>query len=174
MPASTVVICIDGFDPEYLDACETPNLRELARKRSLKTGRSIMPSATDVNNVSLITASYAETHGISSNYRLVRETGEEIYMESSEYILTEIMFQRAKRTGKTFLVLLAMADERIFGAFFMKGWALPSGPTYPYAKEHCRSPSNRFRRVSLSSLVIVHSSSFVSYTRIGISAKKRK
>ena len=38
-----------------------------------------LPSVTNVNNVSLITASYPEVHGISSNYRLVRETGEEIY-----------------------------------------------------------------------------------------------
>ena len=76
MPESTVVICIDGLDPEYLEACETPNLRALARKGFLKTGRSMMPSVTNVNNVSLITASYPETHGISSNYRFVRETGE--------------------------------------------------------------------------------------------------
>jgi len=105
MPESTVVVCIDGFDPEYLDACETPNLRELARKGFLKIGRSMMPSVTNVNNVSLVTASYPETHGISSNYRLVRETGEEIYMESSEYILSETMFQRANKMGKTSLVV---------------------------------------------------------------------
>ena len=105
MPESTVIICIDGLDPEYLDACETPNLRDLARKGFLKTGRSMMPSVTNVNNVSLITASYPESHGISSNYRLVRETGEEIYMESSEYILTETIFQRAATVGKTSLIV---------------------------------------------------------------------
>ena len=45
-----------------------------------KVGRSTMPSVTNVNNVSLVTASYPEVHGICSNYRLVRETGEEVYM----------------------------------------------------------------------------------------------
>lgn len=97
---TTVVICVDGFDPEYLEACETPNLRALSKRGFLKTGRGLMPSVTNVNNVSLVTASYPETHGISSNYRLVRETGEEIYMESSEFILAETMFQRARRLGK--------------------------------------------------------------------------
>ena len=101
MPKTTVVICIDGLDPEYLEACETPNLKELGRKGFLKMGRCLMPSVTNVNNVSLTTASYPETHGISSNYRLVRETGEEIYMESGEYILSETMFQRARRRGKS-------------------------------------------------------------------------
>jgi hypothetical protein len=29
---TTVVICIDGFDPEYIDACETPSLDEIGRQ----------------------------------------------------------------------------------------------------------------------------------------------
>ncbi|MCI0439473.1 MAG: alkaline phosphatase family protein [Chloroflexi bacterium] len=110
MPKTTVVICIDGFDPEYLEACETPNLRALVKRGFLKIGRSMMPSVTNVNNVSLVTASYPEKHGISSNYRLVRETGEEIYMESGEYILAETMFQRAKQLGKT-SVLVTSKDK---------------------------------------------------------------
>ena len=32
MDKPTVVICIDGFDPEYLDACKTPNLDALAER----------------------------------------------------------------------------------------------------------------------------------------------
>ena len=105
MNGTTVIVCIDGFDPEYLEACETPNLRALAKRGFLKIGRSMMPSVTNVNNVSLVTASYPEVHGISSNYRLVRETGEEIYMESGEYILAETMFQCAGRLGKTSLLV---------------------------------------------------------------------
>ena len=96
MDKPTAVICIDGFDPEYLDACKTPNLDALAERGFLKIGRSMMPSVTNVNNVSLATASYPEVHGISSNYRLVRETGQEVYMESGSYILAETMFQRRR------------------------------------------------------------------------------
>ena len=107
MTETTVVICIDGFDPEYLDACEAPNLRELAREGFLSIGQGMMPSVTNVNNVSLVTASYPEVHGINSNYRLVRETGQEIYMESGEYILAETMFQRAAKQGKTSVLVTA-------------------------------------------------------------------
>ena len=99
MAGTTVVICVDGLDPEYLDACETPNLTRLGGMGFLKTGQCMMPSVTNVNNVSLVTAAYPDTHGISSNYRLVRETGEEIYMESGEYVLAETMFQRLERRG---------------------------------------------------------------------------
>ena len=105
MSRPTVVICVDGFDPEYLEACDTPNLREMGRRGFLKTGRCVMPSVTNVNNVSLLTASYPEIHGISSNYRLVRETGEEVYMESSEYLLAQTAFQRAQALGRTSLLV---------------------------------------------------------------------
>jgi phosphonoacetate hydrolase len=105
MPQTTVVICIDGLDPEYLDVCETPNLREMGRNGFFKVGRSMMPSVTNVNNVSLVTARYPEVHGICSNYRLVRETGEEVYMESGEYILAETMFQRAQSQGRTSILV---------------------------------------------------------------------
>ncbi len=97
---TTVVICVDGLDPEYLDACDTPNLDHVARRGFSTTGRCMMPSVTNVNNVSVVTGLYPESHGISSNYRLVRETGEEVYVESGEYILSPTLFQRAAAAGK--------------------------------------------------------------------------
>ena len=99
MPKTTVLITIDGLDPEYLDVCDAPNLREMAKRGFHVTAKCMMPSVTNVNNVSVVTGKYPSEHGISSNYRLVRETGEEIYMESGEYILAETFFQRASRTG---------------------------------------------------------------------------
>ena len=107
MPRTTVVICIDGLDPEYLDAWEMPNLRRIGDRGFFKVGRSMMPSVTNVNNVSLLTAGYPEAHGICSNYRLVRETGNEVYMESAEYVLAETMFQRARSQGLTSILVTA-------------------------------------------------------------------
>ena len=111
MRQPTVVICVDGLDPEYLDACETPVLRHMGRQGFLKIGRCVMPSVTNVNNVSLVTASYPMAHGICSNYRLVRETGEEGYLESSEFVLAESMFQRAGAQGNT--SILATAKDKL-------------------------------------------------------------
>ena len=56
MAKTTVVICVDGLDPDYLEACDAPNIRELGRKGFFKIGRCLMPSVTNVNNVSLVTA----------------------------------------------------------------------------------------------------------------------
>ena len=99
MPKTTVIITVDGYDPEYIEACEAPNLMALAKQGFCCVGKSMMPSVTNVNNVSIVTGEYPSEHGISSNYRMVRETGEDIYMESGEYILSETFFQRASRMG---------------------------------------------------------------------------
>ena len=98
---------IDGFDPEYLDHCPTSNLRSLAKQGFMSEARAMMPTVTNVNNVSLITASYPETHGITSNYWFNRETGEEAYMESGEYVEAETMFQRAGKVGARSLLVTA-------------------------------------------------------------------
>ncbi len=95
MSNRTVVICIDGFDPEYIDACESPNIRELGKRGFFNIGRCMMPSVTNVNNVSLVTASYPRVHGICSNYWYRGDGTEGVYTESAEYVLTETFFQKA-------------------------------------------------------------------------------
>ena len=103
----TIVVLIDGFDPEYLDACSAPNLSEMARRGFRVDGRGMTPSVTNVNNVSLVTASYPESHGITSNYWLDRQRGEEFYMESGEFLRAETMFQRAAAAGLRSLLVTA-------------------------------------------------------------------
>ena len=107
----TIVIMIDGLDPEYLEVCPAPRLEELARTGFRLDVRGMMPSVTNVNNVSLVTGSYPETHGITSNYWLDREQGGEHYMESAEYIRSETMFQRA--AGKGMSSLLVTAKDKL-------------------------------------------------------------
>ena len=105
MKQATVVICIDGLDPAYLEACTAPNLSEMGRKGFFKIGQCMLPSVTNVNNVSLVTGTYPLVHGICSNYWLRPGNEEGIYMESGDYILSETMFQRAERQGKTSILV---------------------------------------------------------------------
>ena len=107
MDVPTIVVLIDGFDPEYLDACPAPNLAEMARRGFQVDGRGMTPSVTNVNNVSLVTGSYPERHGITSNYWLDRQRGEELYMESGEFLRAETMFQRASACGLRSLLVTA-------------------------------------------------------------------
>lgn len=107
MSRTTIIVVVDGFDPEYLDHCDVPNLRQMARQGFMVQGRALMPTVTNVNNTSLVTASYPETHGITSNYWLDQSTGSEFYMESGEYIQAETMFQKAGRQGARSLLVTA-------------------------------------------------------------------
>ena len=139
---TTVIITIDGLDPEYLAVCDAPNMRELGRRGFHKTGKCMMPSVTNVNNVSIVTGQYPSDHGISSNYRLVRETGDGIYMESGDYILSETFFQRARRLGaRTMLstskdklrTLLSDSADLAVSSERAPDWAVESlGPPPPY------------------------------------------
>ena len=104
---TTIVIMIDGLDPEYLSTCPAPRLEELSKSGTRLNVRGMMPSVTNVNNVSLVTGSYPESHGITSNYWLDRENGDERYMESAEFIRTETMFERAARIGMSSLLVTA-------------------------------------------------------------------
>ena len=108
---TTIVIMIDGLDPEYLELCPAPRLEELSRAGTRLNVRGMMPSVTNVNNVSLVTGSYPESHGITSNYWLDREQGGEHYMESPEYLRSETMFQLA--TGKGMRSLLVTAKDKL-------------------------------------------------------------
>ncbi len=64
-----------------------------------------MPSVTNVNNVSLITASYPETHGICSNFWFDPGMGEGTYVESGKDILAETIFQRARQLEMTSILV---------------------------------------------------------------------
>lgn len=76
-----MIVCVDGFDPEYLEAGLAdgilPNMAKLMRDGFHATAECSMPSVTNANNVSIITGAPTAVHGIATNYFLDRATGEE-------------------------------------------------------------------------------------------------
>lgn len=107
MDQTTIIVMVDGLDPEYLECCPTPRLRELADGGFMLEAKAMMPTVTNVNNVSLITASYPQDHGITSNYWLNQQDASEHYMESAEYVQSQTMFQRAQDVGARSLLVTA-------------------------------------------------------------------
>lgn len=106
-----VLICIDGFDPVYFDAIETPNMDRMIENGFYTVGKSMWPSVTNVNNVSIITGQYPSVHGICSNYRYIQETKEEVYMESGEYILAPTIFSMCK--SKNITTVLSTSKDKL-------------------------------------------------------------
>jgi phosphonoacetate hydrolase len=101
----TVVICVDGCDPEYLDRGIPdgvfPTIGSFGRDGFLGTADAAIPTFTNPNNVSIVTGAPPSVHGIAGNYCLDRETGREIMMTDPELM----------RSG-TILALMAGAGVR--------------------------------------------------------------
>ncbi|MFB6109120.1 MAG: alkaline phosphatase family protein [Haloplanus sp.] len=107
-----IVVCLDGFDPAYLDAADTPAWDAIAEEGATGTCEAVVPSLTNVNNVSIVTASFPATHGITGNTYFDREAGEMVYMESPDYLRAETRLQRASETGETVAALVAKKKLR--------------------------------------------------------------
>ena len=92
-------ICVDGFGPDYLQQSDMPNLKRMMQAGTYVEGSSIIPSLTNVNNASILTASFPGDHGITGNYYYDRTTGTGTFMESAEFLLRPTIFERARNRG---------------------------------------------------------------------------
>lgn len=107
MATTKVIICLDGCAPDYIAASDTPNLDALAREGCFIVGRAVMPTVTNVNNTSIVTAQPPAKHGITANYYQDLASGQGVYMESPDFIQAETIFQFSARTNKKSALLTA-------------------------------------------------------------------
>jgi len=105
MHRKALIICVDALGPDYLEAAAPPNMRRMAEEGSFVIGQSVIPSVTNVNNVSILTCAPPFVHGITSNYCLDRDTGQENYMESPAFLECPTLLQRAKQRGMSTALL---------------------------------------------------------------------
>jgi len=101
----TLIVQLDGCDPAYLAAAPTPTLERMAAEGFGKLARGVIPSVTNVNNVSIVTGAYPDEHGISSNYWWDPQTREGVYMESSDWVCAPTLFERLPNRDSLALVV---------------------------------------------------------------------
>jgi len=89
----TVVICVDGCDPEYLERGIPdgvfPTIGSFRRDGYFGTADAAIPTFTNPNNVSIVTGAPPSVHGIAGNYYLDRETGREVMMTDKRLMRSE-------------------------------------------------------------------------------------
>ncbi len=102
-----IVVCVDGLDPAYLDAHETPEWDRLAEEGTAGACDAVVPTLTNVNNVSITTASFPVHHGITGNSYYDREADELVYMEDPAYLQRETVLANRSAAGETVAVLVA-------------------------------------------------------------------
>ena len=80
----SVVICFDGCDPAYIEAASAagaiPAIDRMRREGFAASALAAMPTFTNPNNVSIVSGVSPSVHGVSGNFYLDRDTGEEIMM----------------------------------------------------------------------------------------------
>lgn len=103
MKRKILILCIDAGSHDYLAASDIPNIRKLADAGFYRHANAVIPSVTNVNNVSIATGTFPETHGITTNYHVDRETGVGTFVEDLEregrFLLAPTLFEVAKTAG---------------------------------------------------------------------------
>jgi phosphonoacetate hydrolase len=95
----TLLVLVDGLGPDYVEHSDMPNLRRLAAEGFYAVGKSVLPSVTNVNNASVVTASFPQNHGIVSNFCYDPHTGQSALVESADFLERPTLFEEAARRG---------------------------------------------------------------------------
>jgi len=97
------VICVDGFDPAYLDCALADGIMPtLARWVATGFACSVdaaMPTFTNPNNISIVTGAPPAVHGVSGNYFLDRATGVETMMVDARFLRAETILATLAHAG---------------------------------------------------------------------------
>lgn len=111
------VICLDGSSDEYINAAlahkQMPNLSAMMEQGGFRgVVRAALPSFTNVNNASIVTGVPPSVHGISGNFFLDPDSGQEVMMNSGSFLRVETILAEAARAGRRVGVVTAKEKLR--------------------------------------------------------------
>ena len=126
LPAqSTVVVCVDGCEPDYLaQAVATGHMPWLKRTLALGSGLTadcVVPSFTNPNNLSIVTGAPPSVHGICGNYLFDTATGQEVMMNDPKWLRAPTLLAALADAGNSVVVITAKDKLRTLLGHKMKG-----------------------------------------------------
>ena len=134
--APTVVICLDGSEPGYIErAIErglAPHLDRLMRAGANLTASSVIPSFTNPNNISIVTGVPPNVHGIAGNYFLDPATDREVMMNDPRFMRADTILKAFCDAGAKVAVVTAKDKLR---ALLAKGLDIASGRAIAFSAE---------------------------------------
>jgi phosphonoacetate hydrolase len=106
-----IAICLDGCEPEYLDAAIAkglmPTLKRIKEQGTDRLAHSVIPSFTNPNNLSIATGRPPSVHGICGNYLYEPETGEEVMMNDIRFLRAPTIFSAFHDVGARVAIVTA-------------------------------------------------------------------
>src|SRR5215207_8506716 len=134
--APTVVVCIDGSEPGYIEraieAGLAPNFARLMADGTSLLALSVVPSFTNPNNVSIITGRPPAVHGICGNYFYDPETRQEVMMNDAKFLRAPTILQAFHEAGAKIAVVTAKDKLR---ALLAHGLDFSSGRAIAFSAE---------------------------------------
>ncbi len=135
-----VIVCIDGCAPEYLaDGLARGILPNLARFREqgyYGEADCVIPSFTNPNNLSIVTGAPPAVHGISGNFFLDPDTGEEVMMNEPRFLRSESLLARYSRQGGRVAVVTAKDKLRRLLGHGLSGYGVAGSVCFSAEQAH--------------------------------------
>ena len=109
--APTVVVCVDGCEPEYIAQAVAAGVMPWMA-RTLATGTAliadcVVPSFTNPNNLSIVTGAPPSVHGICGNYLYDTASDTEVMMNDPKWLRAPTILAALSAAGKTCAVITA-------------------------------------------------------------------
>ncbi len=131
-----VVICCDGSEPAYMDVAREqglmPNLDQILTKGETHLAKSVIPSFTNPNNLSIVTGRPPAVHGICGNYLIDPETGQEVMMNDPKFLRAPTIFAHFQQAGAKVAVVTAKDKLRLL---LGKGLRFGDGTAVSFSSE---------------------------------------
>src|SRR5262245_29024129 len=106
-----VIVCVDGCDPLYLEralaAGVMPAVANFRRHGFFRLARSVIPSFTNPNNLSIVTGMPPSVHGIGGNYFYDAAAGREVLMNDPSFLRCPTIPAALARAGVPTAVITA-------------------------------------------------------------------
>ncbi len=106
-----VVVCVDGSEPAYIEQAvaggHMPYLAGALASGADLRADCVVPSFTNPNNLSIVTGAPPSVHGISGNYFLDPDTGEEVMMNEPKFLRADTIFKAFHDNGASVAVVTA-------------------------------------------------------------------
>ncbi len=113
--APTVVICIDGSEPGYIEkaieAGRAPNFARFMKGGANLIAECVIPSFTNPNNLSIITGRPPSVHGIAGNFFYDPATKTEVMMNDPKFMRAPTILAAVHDAG--FKVAMVTAKDKL-------------------------------------------------------------
>ncbi len=107
----TVVICIDGCEPDYIAQAvanrQMPFLKKTLAQGTALVADCVVPSFTNPNNLSIVTGAPPSVHGICGNYLFDVASGTEVMMNDPKWLRAPTILAALADAGHSVAVVTA-------------------------------------------------------------------